>query len=101
MSAHASDLYPRFARQILLAEVGEQGQRAIGRAEARVGGTSFAHEVATLYASGAGFAEIVPGEIVDEAPASIVTDPAARAVLAGARAALSEIRRALREREGS
>lgn len=85
----------RFVRQILLAEIGEQGQARLARASAAVGGPSLAHEIAALYARGAGFAEVVPGAIDVEAlaPASEVESPAARALLAGARAALAEIRR--------
>jgi hypothetical protein len=61
-----------------------------------VGGPSLAHELAGLYARGAGFAAIVPGAIDVEAlaPEAIVATPAARALLAGSRAALAEIRRA-------
>lgn len=89
----------RFLRQVLLPEIGEQGQRRIEGASAAVGGASLAHEVARLYAAGAGFAAITPGEIdVDAlAPAGMVKEAAAREVLAGARAALAELRRALHE----
>ena len=92
----------RFLRQILLSEVGERGQRAIGEAVAHVGGDSLAHEVATLYAEGAGFAGVAKGEIhIDRgASADLVHDETARQVLAGARAALVEIRRALSSGEG-
>lgn len=84
----------RFVRQVLLPEIGEAGQRRLGSASAAVGGEGLAHEVATRYALGAGFAEIVPGALdVDAlAPAAIVSDPSARQVLAGARAALAEMR---------
>ncbi|MFO0762813.1 MAG: hypothetical protein U0359_40625 [Byssovorax sp.] len=87
----------RFLRQILLPEIGAAGQARIERARAAVGGgPSLAHEAAALYAEGAGFAAIDPGAIdVDAlAPLSIVNTPAARAVCAGSRAALAEIRRA-------
>jgi hypothetical protein len=89
----------RFLRQILLPEIGERGQRRIASATAPVSGPSPAHEVASLYAIGAGFAAVAPGPIDRDAlaPESIVTTPAARDVLAGARAALGEIRRATAE----
>jgi len=86
----------RFVRQILLPEIGEAGQARLAEGRAAVGGgPSLAHEIAALYARGAGFAEIGPGEIdVDAlAPSAIVASPSARALLAGARAALAEIRR--------
>jgi hypothetical protein len=87
----------RFVRQILLPEIGEAGQARLAQACAAVGGPSLAHEVAGLYARGAGFADVVPGTIdVDAlAPAALVSTPAARALLAGSRAALAEIRRAV------
>jgi hypothetical protein len=91
----------RFLRQVLLPEIGARGQRRIAESIARVGGegSSLAHEIACLYARGAGFRAIVPGPI-DEgalAPSAIVKSPAAREVLAGARAALAEMRRAIAE----
>ncbi|MEO7331467.1 MAG: hypothetical protein ABI193_23025 [Minicystis sp.] len=88
----------RFVRQILLPEIGEAGQARLAHGSATVGGASLAHEVASLYARGAGFAEVVPGAIdVDAlAPVTIVSTPEARSLLAGARAALAEIRRAAR-----
>jgi hypothetical protein len=89
----------RFVRQILLPEIGEPGQRRIEAAFAAVAGEGLAHEVASRYAEGAGFAGVRPGSIdVDAlAPAEIVAHPSARHVLAGARAALAEMRRALGE----
>lgn len=85
----------------MLAEVGERGQSAIARAVARVGGSRSANDVAALYARGAGFSAVEPGAVdVDAlAPTDLVRSEAARDVLAGARAALAEIRRAL-ELEG-
>ncbi len=92
-----ADLTPaqsaRFVRQIMLDAVGARGQRALLSGAARVAG----HEVAELYAGRAGVGSLVPG-LVDEAslaPESIVAEPAARSVLAGARAALAELRRIL------
>lgn len=83
----------RFVRQILVDGIGEAGQRAIGAAPARVGGAALANEVATLYASAAGFAEIVPAAAALDplVPEEWVVEPEAREALAGARAALREI----------
>lgn len=88
----------RFVRQVLLGEIGEIGQARICAGTASVGGAGLAHEVAGRYAKGAGFAEIAPGEIDtnDLAPSAIIADPRARDVVAGSRAALAEIRRAIR-----
>jgi hypothetical protein len=88
----------RFVRQVLLPEIGEPGQRRLAAATASVGGEGFAHEVAALYTEAAGFAAVGPGPIDVEAlaPSSIVTTAAAREMLAGARAALAEMRRAAR-----
>ena len=87
----------RFVRQILLPEIGEAGQRRIEATSAAVAGEGLAHEIAARYAQGAGFAGLAPGAVdVDAlAPAGIVTSSSARQVLAGARAALAEMRRAL------
>jgi len=94
----------RYVRQVLLAEIGEDGQRRISTRAARVGGEdgSLAHEVAVLYARGAGFREVVPGPIDSAAlaPEAITKIPAAREVLAGARAVLAEIRLAALEDRG-
>jgi hypothetical protein len=97
----AAEAGARFVRQILLPEIGEAGQRRIEAASAAVAGDGLAHEVASRYAKGAGFTGVRPGAIeVDAlAPAGIVTEPSARQVLAGARAALAEMRRALGETE--
>lgn len=88
----------RFVRQVLLPEIGEAGQQRLCAAEAAVGGAGLAHEVAARYAEGAGFARVVAGAIDVEAlaPAAIVQADAARELLAGARAALAEMRRAAR-----
>jgi hypothetical protein len=90
----------RFVRQILLAEIGDRGQERIGAATAAVGGPSLAHEVASRYAAGAGFARIAPGEIdVDAlAPPEIATSAPAREVLAGARAALAALNSVIQEK---
>jgi hypothetical protein len=89
----------RFVRQILLPEIGAAGQRRVEAAAAAVAGQGLAHEIACRYAEGAGFGRVTPGPIdVDAlAPADLVSDPSARHVLAGARAALAELRRALGE----
>jgi hypothetical protein len=81
---------------MLLPEIGEAGQRRLGAATAAVGGEGPAHAIAARYAEAAGFAAIGEGAIDVEAlaPAAIVVEPEARALLAGARAALAEIRRA-------
>jgi molybdopterin/thiamine biosynthesis adenylyltransferase len=86
----------RFVRQVLLPEIGEAGQRRLGAATASVAGAGLAHEVAARYAEAAGFGAVAPGpvDVAALAPASVVTTAAAREVLAGARAALAEIRRA-------
>jgi hypothetical protein len=91
----------RFVRQMLLPEIGIEGQARIGQATAAVGGASPAHAVARLYAEGAGFLAIAAGpiDVAALAPSSIVSSPAAREVLAGSRAALVAIRRAAQARE--
>lgn len=85
----------RFVRQTLLAEIGALGQQRIERAVAAVEGHGLAHEIASRYASGAGFGGLRAGDIdVDAlAPAALVKHEPARQVLAGARAALAEMRR--------
>lgn len=91
----------RFVRQMLLPEIGIEGQARIGQATAAVAGASPAHAVARLYAEGAGFGAITAGaiDVSALAPESIVTSPAAREVLAGSRAALAAIRRAAQPKE--
>jgi hypothetical protein len=91
----------RFVRQMLLPEIGIEGQARIGQATAAVEGASPAHAVARLYAEGAGFAAVTGGaiDVPALAPESIVTSPAAREVLAGSRAALAAIRRAVNSKE--
>jgi adenylyltransferase/sulfurtransferase len=92
----------RYARQILLAEIGPLGQERLLAARAAVappGGpsTPLAHEIATRYAERAGFGSVVPGSIDHEtlAPDEAVRHPAAKAVLAGSRAVLAAMRRVL------
>lgn len=87
----------RFVRQVLLPEIGEAGQRRIEAASAAVAGEGLAHEVAARYALGAGFGGVTRGPVDVEAlaPAELLSSGPAREVLAGARAALAEMRRAL------
>ena len=80
----------RFARQLLLPEIGQEGQTRIIAATAAVGGTTLAHAVAQRYCERAGFAAIEAGDIVAE---TNLGDPAARDVLAGSRQAVREILR--------
>jgi len=96
----------RHLRQMLLPEIGMAGQARLGAATARVGvspsergAAGLAHEIATRYALGAGFARVEPGriDVASLAPRAIVEQEAAREVLAGARAALAAIRDALRQ----
>lgn len=94
----------RYLRQVLLPEIGAEGQRRIAASVARVEGdpSSLAHEVASLYARGAGFSAVAAGpiDISALAPPAMVSHPSAREVLAGARAALAELRRAIAEEGG-
>ena len=76
----------RHMRQILLAEIGSEGQARIARAAARVAGPSAAHAVAELSPA--------PSSIPSGGE-ELVRTPAARDLLAGARLALLEIRRAV------
>lgn len=87
----------RYLRQVLLPEIGTEGQARISAGTARVAGSSLAHEVAELYARGAGFCRVEPGaiDIGELAPEAIVKTPAARAVCAGSRAALAAMRETL------
>ena len=86
----------RYARQMLLAEVGAQGQHRLGAATAAVDGEGLQHEVATAYARRAGIGSIVPGDVDESylAP-SFLVHAAPRAVVAGSRAALASLRDAL------
>jgi hypothetical protein len=86
----------RSIRQMLVAEIGAAGQARIEGASASVAGDGLVHEIAAAYALRAGIARIVPGAIDEErlAPA-FLENPAARAMVAGSRAALASIRAAL------
>jgi hypothetical protein len=100
-----ADAAARYARQILLVEIGRLGQERIAAARAAVApnaehaalcnpiGDSVAHWIAERYALRAGFAGVEPG-VVDVgalAPADLVEHREAREVLAGARAAVRAI----------
>jgi hypothetical protein len=86
----------RYVRQMLVAEIGEAGQARLAAAEARLSGEGLAHEMAAAYASRAGIGRVAAGAIDERALApSFLEEPAARAVVAGSRAALASIRRAL------
>jgi len=94
------DLQPlqaaRYARQILLAEIGRAGQARICEATAPVAGQAFVHQVAQRYADRVGFSTSCPGHIPVEqsAPSELLQEPAARAVLAASRAVLAAMRTA-------
>lgn len=84
----------RYGRQVLLREVGHEGQGRVLRATAAVGGETLAHRAAVRFALRSGFHGVSPGAVDVEslAPSSIVTVPAARSILAGARCALAAFR---------
>lgn len=108
----------RHTRQLRLAEVGADGQGRIARAVVVVPGRGLAAQVAARYLAGAGVARLRVGDEAvaaaaraidasvaveldaslavdrDDAPAELV-DPTARALGAGALAALRAIREAL------
>ena len=92
----------RYARQLLLVEIGENGQRLLQAASADLGGVGLDHEVAVAYATRAGIGNIGCGAIDGTLAPSFLENPAARAVVAGSRAALSAMRTALavQHREG-
>jgi hypothetical protein len=87
----------RFLRQLVLPEIGQAGQRAIGAATARVLGPSGANEVARVYAERAGFEQLAEAPLPLEAgvPGDWVETEAAKEVLAGSRAAARAIVAAL------
>jgi hypothetical protein len=88
----------RYARQMRIAEIGESGQRRLAAATAAVSGETLAHGIATAYAERAGIEDIRAGIVDPEGLAPpFLEHPAARAVVAGARAALSAMRAALFE----
>lgn len=90
------DFAARYLRQIILAEVGTEGQHRLANAVAAVGAAErgLAYETAVRYAQRVGFARIEEGQIsVDDlAPAAVVHNEACRDVLAGSRAALNAMR---------
>jgi hypothetical protein len=85
-----------YLRQMILAEIGEVGQDKLASAVARLVGVGLCHEIAVSYAERAGVGAVVAGEIDEPglAPA-FMRYPAARAVVAGSRAALLAIRQAV------
>lgn len=85
----------RFARQIIVEGVGEEGQRRLAEATAPVAGSGLAHEIATSYASRAGVGSITAGPIDVALGSDFLELDAARAVVAGSRAALAVIRGAI------
>jgi hypothetical protein len=86
----------RYARQMLLAEIGEEGQRRLGSAVAAVSGEGLVHEIATSYARRAGVGNIAGGQIDEsERAPSFLEHAAPRAMVAGSRAALAALRAAL------
>jgi hypothetical protein len=80
---------------MLLVEIGEKGQRLLEAATAQLGGMGLEHEVAEAYARRAGIGNVVPGAIDGARAPSFLKNPAARAVVAGSRAALSALRATL------
>ena len=89
-------VFRRYARQMLLAEIGEEGQRRLEAAVAAVEGEGLRHEIATTYARRAGIGRVTPGPIDEQCLApSFLEHAGPRAVVAGSRAALSSLRDAL------
>jgi len=88
----------RWVRQMLVAEIGEAGQARLAKGTARVAGEGLAHEIGMAYALRADIGRVVPGPI-DEArlAPAFLRAPAARAMVAGSRAALSALRSALED----
>ncbi len=97
MAALDPESLARFARQLSLGEIGRDGQARILAATATVAGVGLAHEVAARYAERAGFRGLEAGDLAvgELAPLAIVKNDAARAVLAGARAAVRALALAL------
>jgi len=95
--------FARYGRQILLAEVGREGQARLKHGVARVGGETLAHRVAALYAERAGFATIeeAPIDVESLAPPSSCARSVTREILAGARAATQAFRETTRGQEVS
>jgi len=81
---------------MLVAEIGEMGQVCLEGATAALAGEGLCHEIATAYATRAGIGHLVPGPIDEHRFAPpFLQNAAARAVVAGSRAALSSLRAAL------
>lgn len=93
----------RLARQMLLPEIGVEGQNRIAATSASLdvaalGERTLMHRVAICYAERAGFGALGVGDLDEEAlaPRSLALHSGPRAVLAGARAAVVAIREAAR-----
>jgi hypothetical protein len=81
---------------MLVAEVGEAGQERLAQATVALGGEGLDHFIACAYAERAGVGAIVDGPLDHAALAPPFLDiPAARSVVAGARAALGALRAVL------
>jgi hypothetical protein len=86
----------RYGRQMMLPEIGDAGQAKLARAVVALGGEGLSHEIAASYAERAGVGQVVAGPIDEAALApSFLRHAATRAVVSGARAALSALRGAL------
>ena len=85
----------RYARQMLVSEIGERGQHRLEAATAELAGAGLAHDVAEAYARRAGIGVVVPGAIDPALAPSFLESEAARAVVAGSRSALAAIRSAV------
>jgi hypothetical protein len=83
---------------MLVAEIGDAGQARLEASTALVAGEGLAHEVAAAYASRAGIGKVERGPVDDGLAPAFLVEPAARAVVAGSRAALASIRAALETR---
>jgi hypothetical protein len=88
----------RYARHVVVPEIGAAGQARLMVAIAPVGtGDRLEERVAARYAQRAGFAGVSAARIVvaELAPRAIVANDACRRVLAGARTALGALRQAV------
>lgn len=86
----------RYARQMLVAEVGDAGQERLAKATFALDGEGLDHAIACAYARRAGVGAIVEGPL-DQAVLAppFVATPAIRSVVAGSRAALAAMRAVL------
>jgi hypothetical protein len=79
---------------MLVAEIGEAGQARLEMATAHLAGEALANEVAAAYALRAGMS-VERGSVDDGLAPAFLVVPAARAVVAGSRAALAALRSGL------